>query len=436
MIARRRLLVLGLALSTAFACADIFGFHDLTLSDASVADAGVDAPSACSERTVDDAQGVFVTVNGADSSTCGSRDTPCMTIQTGINQAKLLARSIVYIARGTYTESIQLAAGLTLEGGWDTASTTWIPTCDTTEVSAVKITMPDATHVAVTADFVGTADLHLLSVIGKAGAQPGESIYGVFATNATLTLDTISVVVGSAGAGTQGAIGDAGAQGGTDCDAGDAAAAANPGNSGEGAPEGLFGSSGYTATAGGPGSGDGGVGTPGACVITSACITTCFTCTSTCVNALSGCGGAPGLGGGGGNGGGASVAVYGWNASIQIIGGSFQSGNGGNGGNGGAGGQGGPGGAGSVKNAGCYSFCNDAGCASVGDTDPQVGATGGNGASGGQGGGGAGGASYALFNGGDAGTIMLSGSPTIAFGDAGQGGTVNGSLGTAAAQGP
>jgi hypothetical protein len=426
------------AAATAFACADIFGFKDLHPTDASVTTDGGDAGNACTTRAVSDSAGVFVTVNGADTSTCGTRTTPCLTVQTGINQAKLLGRSTVYIARGTYVESLQLAPNITLEGGWDTASSTWIPVCDTTEVTAVKITMPPSTNVVVTASFAGAAGLRLLSVLGKvpSATQPGESVYGIFATQAALTLDTIAVTMAAGGTGDTGTPGDAGAAGGIDCDAGGGAAGANAGNSGSGAGAGSFGSTGYAGATGGPGSADGSAGAPGTCTISSSCVTTCSTCQAICVNALAGCGGQPGLGGGGGHSGGSSIAVYGWNATVNIIGGSFTAGNGGTGGNGGMGGAGGIGGNGAVKDATCTSFCSvDAGCASVGNTSPQIGGMGGTGAPGGQGGGGSGGFSYAVFNGGDAGVVMLSSSPTLAFGDAGAGGVVNGAPGKAAGQG-
>lgn len=445
---RLRAVIVSVVLaSSVFACADIFGFKDLELPDGGadalddfVLDVTPDAPASdgatdCSQRTVNDAVGIYVSINGADTSNCGTRNAPCMTIQTGINQAKLLGRSIVYVARGTYVESIDLANGVTLEGGWDTASTTWIPVCDTTKVSAVKITMPSTTNVAVTANGV-TAGMRYVTVLGKASAAPSESVYGIFATGGALTLDTIAVSVNAGGDGDAGAPGSMGAQGGTDCDAGDAAAGVQPGNVGVGAGAGSFAPTGYTPQSGGAGAADGSVGTPGPCTLTTPCATVCYTCTELCTEALSGCGGHPGGGGGGGEGGGSSFAVYGWNANIQILGGAFASGAGGSGGNGGAGGSGGPGGSGSVANAGCLSLCNDAGCASVGDTTPQVGATGGAGAAGGQGGGGSGGSSYTIYNGGDAGTITLVDSPTLTFGDAGAGGSVSGAPGAAASQGP
>ena len=296
---------------------------DVVASDAGDAS---DGAAECAARAVNDATGVFVTVNGADTSTCGTRAEPCMTIQTGINQAKLNGHSTVYIARGTYVASVSLADGVTLEGGWDTASLTWIPVCDTTKVSAVKITMPTSSNVTVSVGG-GTSGLRYVSILGKGAAQPSESVYGIFATNATLTLDTISVTLNAGGDGAIGDVGDAGAQGGIDCDAGDAAAGASSGNVGAGASAGAFGPTGYAPQTGGPGADDGGTGAPGTCMLSSACETICFTCQSVCVNPLAGCGGHPGLGGGGGFGGGSSVAVYGWRCEqlSKSIGGAFAS---------------------------------------------------------------------------------------------------------------
>src|SRR5581483_1297319 len=97
-----------------------------------------------------------------------------MTIQAGVNQAKLLKRSTVYIARGTYAESVDLSStGLTLEGGWDTVSSTWVPICDTSLVSAVKITMPSSKNVVIDATSARPCELDYVSLIGKTSAQPG-----------------------------------------------------------------------------------------------------------------------------------------------------------------------------------------------------------------------------------------------------------------------
>ena len=88
--------------------------------------------SGCAARTVDDATGVFVALYGADGPSCGTRAAPCLTVQEGVNQAQLLGRSTVYIARGTYTESVTVGSGITLEGAWDTVNSYWVPSAAST----------------------------------------------------------------------------------------------------------------------------------------------------------------------------------------------------------------------------------------------------------------------------------------------------------------
>ena len=401
----------------------------------------VDAPqvdaSGCSGRTVDDATGVFVTLYGADGPSCGTRAAPCLTVQEGINQAQLLGRSTVYVARGTYTESVTVGSGITIEGGWDTVNSTWVPICGVDELSAVALQMPAGAGVVVTASSGATGvGLHLLSVLATAqAAQPGQSLYGVLAQNAAVTLDSVVVTMGSGGEGAGGNVGGVGSTGATGCAAASGATGAVAGDAPQSAP-GTFGASGYVASTGLAGASDGGTGTSGTCALSPSCVTVCGTCQSICPNPTSGCGGGPGSGGSGGQGGGSSIAVYGWNAQLTIIGGSFTAGNGGNGGNGGDGGPGGAGGAGSTNQVGCLASCTDAGCATVGDTTIAAAGNGGAGGAGGHGGGGAGGFSYAVYAGGDAGTLALESSPALSHGTAGQGGVVNGVAGQAANQGP
>ncbi len=406
-----------------------------TPADASGTDSGGGDAGGCSARAVDDAKGIYVSINGADSPTCGARTAPCQTIQSGVNQAKLLGRSTVYIARGTFKESVTMAPGVTLEGGWDTLSAQWVPICGSDEISAVKIVMPDAESKVITADFKGATGLRLLSVLGKATVAPGESVYGVLAHDATVTLDSVVVNVGDAGAGSDADAGATGASGGVKC-AESTGAAGKAAKDGTGAPAGTFGANGYVLSDGTAGASDGGTGTAGACNITPSCFTVCNTCTKDCVKDLAGCGGGPGSGGGGGTGGGSSIAVYGWNATFTLVGGSYTAGNGGNGGNGGAGGPGGTGGAGSNEQELCLSSCDQNGCASVGDQTLAAGNTGGAGGPGGAGGGGAGGFSYAVFNGGDAGAVTTQNAPTFVHGTAGTGGSLGGATGLAGDKGP
>ena len=428
------IVLVGVGLLAGASVLDCVGDSPVTPPDGSVGEAG----GACAARSVDDTTGVYVSINGTDSPTCGVRTAPCQTIQSGVDQAKLLGRSTVYIARGTYKETVTLAAGITLEGGWDTLSAQWVPICGSDEISAVKIQMPDSANTVVTASFTGAATLRLMSLLGKTTVAAGESIYGVRARDASITLESVVVTLGAAGAGTDGDAGAGGADGSTKCAQGDGGAGVAAGD-GPGATAGSFTENGYQPSSGALGSSDGGTGSAGSCSTSTSCTTTCQpnVCTSGCVNPLGGCGGSPGSGGGGGSGGGSSIAVYGWNAKITLLGGSFTAGNGGNGGAGGAGGTGGAGGAGTAEQELCLSCINNgASCATVGDYTLATGIQGGVGGGGGHGGGGAGGYSYAVFNGGDAGTVALQNSPAFVHGTAGQGGPVNGASGQAADRGP
>ncbi len=75
-------------------------------------------PFTCFPLEVDDATSFFVTLSGEDSETCGSRSFPCRTIQRAIDRAALGSEiDHVYVATGSYAESLELRPGITLEGG-------------------------------------------------------------------------------------------------------------------------------------------------------------------------------------------------------------------------------------------------------------------------------------------------------------------------------
>jgi hypothetical protein len=306
-------------------------------------------------------------------------------------------------------------------------------------VSAVKLQMPDSAHVVVTADFTGPATLRYLTVLGKtASPLPGESVYGVFAKGASLAFEAVTVNVGPAGAGVDGDAGAPGSTGGTKCATG-AGTAGLAGTPGVGADAGAMGPAGYVPVNGAPGLGDGKVGSNGTC--TAACAGNEYTvckpntvnCSKAqgCVSALAGCGGTPGQGGAGGAGGGSSIAVFGWDATLTLTGGSFVGGNGGNGGKGGNGGSGGGGGTGTTEQEGCAT-CSGTNCGSVGNTTVAAGGLGGTGGAGGTGGGGAGGWSYGVFAGGPQGKITVVQPPLYQHGTQGTGGPPNGTSGQAA----
>jgi hypothetical protein len=405
--------------------ADVLTATDAGPGDTGVPDAGdgstEEAGIPCADRTVNVNTGVFVAqTGGTDQPSCGSIASPCSTLQMGITQAQHSGATTVYVATGTYEESIAVPSGLTIVG-----TSGWTPVCGIAAVTAVSIEMPDGggTVVTVAAD-AGSVTLRYLGILGNAQpAAAGQSLYGIFGPGAAFTLDTIAVTMGSGGAGATGNIGATDLSAPNGCPEGTGASGGAASNTPPPAPPGTFGPNGYVPGTGATGASDGGSGSAGGC---SPPLIQFCSCGVSCALPLSGCGGFPGQGGIGGQGGGSSIGVYGWNSAVTIVGGTYLAGNGGNGGNGGDGGPGGAGGGESAESCTCTGF------------GPQqyIGGPGGAGGPGGRGGGGAGGFSYAIFLGGDAGTLTLLSAPTLGHGEAGAGGSFNGTPGQAGDEGP
>jgi hypothetical protein len=380
--------------------------------------------SDCEKRRADEATGVFVSINGADSETCGTRLQPCQLVNTAIKRAALLKKPNVFIARGTYTEAIQLLAGITLDGGWDPVNSDWKPVCGTDSLSATRFALAAAESRVVSADFTGDATLRQLTIESKRAAKPGESVYGVFATKAKLVLQSVVVTMGAGGDGSAGTKGNVGAVGDVRCAAGNATPGV-VGPRGDVPVAGSFGETGYVASNGASGKAAT-AGANGPCATNSNCTTTCTAgapasvCTAGCNKPLSGCGGKPGTPGEGGMGGGSSIAVYGWSATIVLKGGAFTAGNGGKGGAGGEGGEGGAGGPTTAEQLLCVT-CSGTGCATVGNQTLATGALGGKGGNGGPGSGGAGGSSHAVYVGGPDAVFTTEQNPTLTAGQAGPG---------------
>ncbi len=476
-----------LALGSLVACADIFGVGGGNLEDASIGDASADvlpdvpfdggyvnpdanyADCGSGTRTLDLDAGLFVYQYGTGSA-C-TQNAPCPKIAQALALAK--AGSIIYVAAGTYTETLDIgSAGLlsTIEGGWITDGGPWAPTCDDTQ-SIIQRDPANTAEWAIRVDAKPTPlTLRLVKILNDApgGSANGTSVYGVSSNNSALVLDNVSVIVGPGilgvngdpGTGTttnlcspppppsSGAVGDDGGIGfpGILTAGSTGFTAVQPGN---GSP----GTNGANGTAGGAG---------GSC---ESCVTCAFACndggtgnacnlqeagTSCTVAGQAGCGGAAGFGGyAAGHGptkaldgcGGSSVAVYVWQGAITFS--NSVTLTAGNAGNGGAGGAGKTGLAGSSGMAGQQAQCATlATCATgvcpispqqcaLGSTyttktipAPDAGGAGGAGGSGGQGGGGAGGVSYGYFTGGNA---TVNGTPIqTQFGTPGSGGAPNG----------
>ena len=345
------------------------------------ADGGADSAAtpeggqvACNPSEMADPTQVFVSSLGSPTSNCVPQ-TPCSSIQAGIVAALAHGQKTIYVDQGTYPEQLTLSAGIAVRGAWSRANG-WTPICDDTRLTATKLQPPTGTDRSIIAiNLGGSASLEAIDVEGQTPAQPGQSLYGIFASGSTTTLSLtdVSVLVPAGGSGRAGTDGAPGVMAGApDCGHGVAApagataatAAPSAGARVEYSAAGATSSAASSGTIGGNGQS----GLPGTEVCGDA--VTCspdkpegVNCaanpTDACGSAAGGCGGTAGGVGTGGGGGGSSIALYAFDAQVVILRGQLIASVGGSGGNGGAAGAAGgatnAGGAGSVR--GCTA-CN------------------------------------------------------------------------------
>lgn len=387
---------------------------------------------------------VFVSANGDDGA-AGSRLGPVHTITRGIELAKELKLSEVYVASGVYDEVVTVQPGISLYGGYDP---------DTWQRSASRVTKiegvesADGSTAVVAPEVSAPTTLQLLTIEApdahmQDGAGHGHSAYAVQVLGGTDTLTIIgSTLVAGRGAsgadgmtGRSGMAGDAGAisfpgqgpcaygggrgsdpissieaqsgegphggAGGADGVDGSPPAAGETGSQGgagapgrPGAPiqsDSLFlvadGSyepaDGFGGGGGLPGSGGGGGGAGGSRQPETVAPS----------GGGGGAGGCAGAGGGGGMGGGGSFALWLANGHVALQATTLRTAGGGTGGAGGGGGMGGAGGTGGPGEAGRLK------------PRAAMGGNGGNGGRGGDGGGGSAGAGGASI-----GLVVLDGS--------------------------
>ncbi|MDA0165928.1 hypothetical protein OM076_37025, partial [Solirubrobacter ginsenosidimutans] len=282
---------------------------------------------------------IFVDGGGGLDTRSGTRDFPKKTITNALAAAKAAGKD-VYVAAGTYAESLALEPNLGIYGGYTPNFAARSTTEPTTINGGPQAAMADGDAGVV---------LQLLTFQGAA-AGPGGSSYGLrIVNNAKVAVQRVTAIGGTAGAGGVGTTGTIGATGGNgtvgnSSGCGTSQAAATGGGSGGGSNGGGGGAGGTSAGGGSNGVTGSGAG-----------------------------GGFRGAGGGGANGGGNQT-----------------------GGNGGTGQPGGPGSAG--PNAPTATFTPElAGAGGWAGTNGTLG-TAGTGASGGGGGGGGGAAFNGIYN--------------------------------------
>jgi len=187
------------------------------------------------------ARAIFVAPGGNDSNP-GTRTAPRRTIQAGI-AAAAPGRLSVYIAAGTYAESITLAPGVSLYGGY---------TAGTWSRNATNVTTIQGGTTAVFARVNEPVVLQRLTIIASDATTAGQSSYGVriAGSGATVTLQRCTVRAGRGANGTAGDTGGVGASGGS-------ASGRSPGSSSCGANGGTGGASVTGVSDGNPGTGGG-----------------------------------------------------------------------------------------------------------------------------------------------------------------------------------
>lgn len=309
---------------------------------------GVDAN--CDGLDGDASRALFVDGATGNNNGPGSRNMPMKTIMAAINRAKVTnGLDHIYISKGTYTEQVFVASGVSLYGGFDATQNWQRGAANTTTIQWGQAIF--GRIVTVTAiNIQAPTTLDQLRIVAQDTNANGVTTYGVYCEGCNdLTISNSTVQAGKAGAGQRGSDGtsgsllfgtagnggrggdgdDDGSRRGTGGSGGSSACGRTGGVGGLGGPKGdNRGSTGGTGISGTPGGTGGAGGDPGRTGSTGG----------------TGANGATGANGSGGTIGGLVMGY--WQGNDGTDGNNGTHGNGGGGG-GGGGGQ------------GCFLFCDD-----------------------------------------------------------------------------
>jgi CARDB len=320
--------------------------------------------SNCDDVDGNAASAIFVDkADGVDDATCGNVGSPpghpCATITYGLARATATNRSSLFVARGSYPESLTVVQGRSIYGGYE-GCPFLPPGCPWGRgggVTTIRGAQSSGNQLmgARASNIVTSTKLQLIRIVAPSSTLVGGSVYGMHVTNSPgLTLEAVTIEAGNGNAGASGSSGNDGTPGVNGANGGTGSCPSPPGGVAGGAGGQLFvgaddisgGSGGAGASAaegvttevpGGPGqlgkAGDGSLGGSGGTVGAGG------SSGAGSMNGGNGGDGAPGLDGASGtgatNGFGQVVATF-W----QGFGGT-QGQHGGNGGGGGGGGGGG-----------------------------------------------------------------------------------------------
>ena len=201
--------------STGACCSDDDGCTVLSRSDCTtiggfyVGDDVSCDPSPCAH--VDVLDGAFVAVDGNDTYP-GTPERPKRTIAAGVARAAELGRRKVYVAGGTYRETVRVIDGVSILGSY-VRGTVWRE-----DPGAVTTIVEGSTVDGVRTDCLieGVAAPTVLRKLrfGRNDAVSAEGTYAVYvARSSSVTLEECEVYAGSGGVGADGSPGSDGADG-------------------------------------------------------------------------------------------------------------------------------------------------------------------------------------------------------------------------------
>ncbi|MCE9579192.1 MAG: DUF1565 domain-containing protein, partial [Deltaproteobacteria bacterium] len=148
---------------------------------------------------------IYVTAAGGNDSNAGTKDAPVASIAVGVTKAaQAEPHAAVFVAAGTYAESITMVGGVSIYGGFDA---TWTRGTEVTEI--------DGGIVAVRFDAIMQPTiLDGLTITSANATGFGESTIAVLITGSKMIqLDNVVVTPGTGGPGMPGSNGSAGAPG-------------------------------------------------------------------------------------------------------------------------------------------------------------------------------------------------------------------------------
>ncbi|MFW9917222.1 MAG: hypothetical protein ACFFGZ_16580 [Candidatus Thorarchaeota archaeon] len=155
---------------------------------------------------------IYVSSYGTDSVDAGTKASPCKTLSYGITRAVALNNDCIVLGQGLYNESITLANGISIFGGYS-PSFQWY---SLEFLQASILQLPAASFKTVTANSIDLPTVvEGLKIYGPEVTQAGTTSYAVYFKdcNGSLVIRNCTIVGGRGGNGLSGTLGNDGVYG-------------------------------------------------------------------------------------------------------------------------------------------------------------------------------------------------------------------------------